>query len=177
MEIIISKLKKSKKITDIILATTISKVDDKLELLSKKNRIHCYRGSENNVLERFFKLSSKFQSDFYIRITGDCPFLDIKLIEKLIIKNKINNYEYLSNTNPPTFPDGFDIEIFSKKILKNTYLKAKSQFDKEHVTPYMIRNTKNKFNLKNKIDLSKIRLTVDEEQDFILIKKVINKNI
>ena len=92
-------------------------------------------------------------------------------MEKLIIKNKINNYEYLSNTNPPTFPDGFDIEIFSKKILKDSYLKAKSQFDKEHVTPYMIRNTKNKFNLKNKIDLSKIRLTVDEEQDFILIKK------
>ena len=96
-------------------------------------------------------------------------------MEKLIIKNKINNYEYLSNTNPPTFPDGFDIEIFSKKILKDSYLKAKSQFDKEHVTPYMIRNTKNKFNLKNKIDLSKIRLTVDEEQDFILIKKIIKK--
>ena len=61
LETIISKLKKSNKIADIILATTKSKVDDKLELLSKKNRIHCYRGSENNVLERFFKLSSKFQ--------------------------------------------------------------------------------------------------------------------
>ena len=173
IEILIERIKRSKRINKIILATTKNKRDDKLEIISKKNGISCFRGNEENVLERFFKTSRKFKSDFFIRICGDCPLLDIRIIDQLIIQNEKKEYEYLSNINPPTFPDGFDVEIFSQKILKETYLNAKTKFDKEHVTPYMIRHCKIKYNLKNNKDLSKIRLTIDEENDFLVIKKII----
>jgi len=172
IEILIERLKRSKKINKIILATTKNKRDNKLEIISKKNGISCFRGNEENVLERFYKASRKFQSDFFIRICGDCPLLDSKIIDHLILKNEKKEYEYLSNINPPTFPDGLDVEIFSQKILKKTYLNAKTKFDKEHVTPYMIRHCKIKYNLRHNKDLSKIRLTIDEEKDFQIIKKI-----
>ena len=130
IEILIERIKRSKRINKIILATTKNKRDDKLEIISKKNGISCFRGNEENVLERFFKTSRKFKSDFFIRICGDCPLLDIRIIDQLIIQNEKKEYEYLSNINPPTFPDGFDVEIFSQKILKETYLNAKTKFDK-----------------------------------------------
>lgn len=176
IEILLKRLKQSRLINNIILATTKKKNDDKLDHLARKNKIQVFRGSEENVLERFYKASKSIESDYLIRICGDCPLLDPTIIDKLIKINNKKKFDYLSNINPPTFPDGFDVEIFSKKILKEAYLKAKSKYDKEHVTPYIIRKAKSKFNLKNSKDSSNLRLTIDEEKDFLVIKKII-KNI
>ena len=175
IEILITRLKQSRLINNIILATTKKKHDNKLDLLARKNKIRVFRGSEDNVLERFYKASKSIESDYLIRICGDCPLLDSTIIDKLIKINNKKKFDYLSNINPPSFPDGFDVEIFSKKILKEAYLKAKSKYDKEHVTPYIIRKAKSKFNLKNSKDFSNLRLTIDEEKDFLVINKIINK--
>ena len=175
IEILIKRLKQSRLINNIILATTKKKHDNKLDLLARKNKIRVFRGSEDNVLERFYKASKSIESDYLIRICGDCPLLDSTIIDKLIKINNKKKFDYLSNINPPSFPDGFDVEIFSKKILKEAYLKAKSKYDKEHVTPYIIRKAKSKFNLKNSKDFSNLRLTIDEEKDFLVINKIINK--
>ena len=108
----------------------------------KKEKCKIFRGSEKNVLERYFRAANKFKSDIIVRITGDCPLVDSQMLDNLLKKFQNENLDYLSNNNPPTYPDGFDIEIFNFRTLKETFLKAKSNFDQEHVTPFMKRSKK-----------------------------------
>jgi spore coat polysaccharide biosynthesis protein SpsF (cytidylyltransferase family) len=98
------------------------------------------------------------------------------LIDPVVVDKVINNFflkrvDYASNSNPPTFPDGLDVEVFKFSALKEAYIKAIHSKEREHVTPFIINNTKfKKFNLKNSIDYSSLRLTLDEKEDFILIE-------
>ena len=135
-------------------------------------------GSEKNVLSRYYNAAKKYKSDVIIRITSDCILSDPKMISKMInIFNK-KKIDYLTNNYPPTFPDGFDVEIFNFKTLKKVYRKAKSNLDKEHVTLY-IKNNFIKFKSKNffnKTDKSKLRCTLDYKEDLYMLKKII-KNL
>ena len=175
--ILIRKLKKTKKISKIILATTNLKKDDIFKKYCKKKKIYLFRGSNNNVLERYYLASKKFKSKNIIRITGDCPFLDIHTLKQMIkIQNK-KKYEYLANTYPLpcTYPDGSDIEIFTKNTLDKTYNNAKLPSDKEHVTKYMWSSKIFKiYQLKLKKNLSKYRYTIDIPEDFRLFCFIID---
>jgi glutamate-1-semialdehyde 2,1-aminomutase len=175
IETIVKRLSKSKLIDKIIVATTNNSKDKKLINLLKKKKITFYKGDEKNVLSRYFSLAKKFKPTHIVRVCGDCPFSDYKILDKMINFIKTNQYDYVSNTNPPTFPDGFDLEIFSYKSLVEAKKKANNNFDKEHVTPYIIRNTKNSFNLTLKKDYSKYRLTIDEPRDLDVIKNTFEK--
>ena len=172
IEMIVKRLSKSKIIDKIVVATTSSQVDKKLIKFLKKKEISVFSGDEKNVLSRFFHLAKRYKPTHVVRVCGDCPFSDYKILDKMIKIAKTKNYDYISNTNPPTFPDGFDLEIFTIKALKNAKLKAKSNYDKEHVTPYIIRNSKNSYNFNLQKDYSKYRLTIDEPNDFVVIKNV-----
>ena len=147
IEIIVKRLSKSNLVDKIIVATTNSSSDRELTTLLKKKKINFYTGDEKNVLLRYYSLAKKFKPTHIVRVCGDCPFSDYKILDKMIKLIKSKHYDYVSNTNPPTFPDGFDVEIFSYKSLIEAKTKAKNNFDKEHVTPFIIRNTKNSFNL------------------------------
>ena len=95
--------------------------------------------------------SKKFKSKYILRVTADCPFVDSNLVDKLFKYFKSKKVNYASNTNPPSFPDGFDIEIFDFNSLKEAFKKAEKIKDLEHVTPFLIRNKKlKKYNLRNK---------------------------
>ncbi len=171
IELLIKRLKKSREIDEIILAAPKNK---KNRLIKKNVRnIKIFFGSENDVLDRFYKAAKKFKATNIVRICGDSPFVDPRVVDKIILKLKKNNLDYVSNTIKPTFPDGLDAEAFKFITLKKAWENATSKYDREHVTPFIINNSKfKKYNLKFKKNLSKIRLTVDEKIDLEQIEKV-----
>lgn len=173
----IERIKCAKTIDRIILATTINPEDKKIVRLAGKLKIGVFAGSEDDVLDRYYQAAKRFGAkDTIVRLTGDCPLIDPRVVDEVVsfyIKNK-KNCQYASNVNPPTFPDGMDVEVFSFAALKEAWQKAGLLSEREHVTTY-IRNHLEKFkikNLKNKKNLSHIRLTLDNKEDFILIKKI-----
>ena len=126
-------------------------------------------------MKRFYFCAKKFRASNIIRVTSDCPLTDPKIIDKFIEIFKNKNVDYLSNGNPPSYPDGFDVEIFKFKALKESFLKSKSLHQKEHVTPYIKKNVSfSKFNVMNKEDLSSLRLTIDYMDDLIVVQKILN---
>mgnify|MGYP003994651321 FL=1 len=121
------RLLKSKKINKLIIATSIDVLDNDIEEFAKINQIKCYRGSLDNVLERYYLCAKEFKSSAginglnIIRITGDCPIIDSELVDEVIFYFEKNECNYASNTLIPTFPDGMDIEIFDFKALEVAY--------------------------------------------------------
>ena len=176
IEIIYDKLKNLKEIDKIIFAIPRDNNNKKLrDYLEKKIPFHL--GSNTDVLSRFYSCARKNKSKIIIRLTADCPLIDTKLLKKFLHEFKISNVDYLSNTIFPTYPDGFDIEIFNFKSLAKAYRLGKSLEDREHVTSF-IKNNPDIFKLKNITNiknLSKIRLTLDTNNDFKLISKLFKK--
>ena len=171
IEILINRLKKSKNIDQIVIATPKDKLNKKIKNYAKGTNF--FFGNENDVLDRYYKAAKKYKASNIVRICADCPFIDPNIVDKIIDLFKKNNLDYASNTIQPSFPDGLDVEVFSFKTLKKTWLNAKSESEREHVTPYMIRNRKfKKINYKFKKNLSNIRLTIDEKIDLIQLKKL-----
>ena len=175
LEIIIKRLSMSENISKIIVACSNNKNDIKVINLCKKLKINFFVGSEHDVLERFYNASIKFKGLNILRITADCPLIDYVIVDKIINNFFSRNVDYASNIDPPTFPDGFDAEIFTFKALKQAHKRAKTKMEREHIRPFML-NNKNfkKFNLESIEDYSSIRLTIDELEDFKVIKNIIN---
>jgi|TARA_B110001450_G_scaffold256718_1_gene288311 glutamate-1-semialdehyde 2,1-aminomutase len=173
IEILFLRLTKAKNINQIILATSDLKRDDNLAHHIKNIGFKVFRGSEENVLERFFHASEKYKADIIIRITGDCPLIDASIIDEMILSFKASNLDYLSNIDPPTFPDGLDVEIFTKSSFNKVFKLSKSSFDKEHVTPFYRSSKIFKTDcFKHYKNLSDMRFTLDEALDFIFVKNV-----
>ena len=173
LEILISRVAKSKKISKIIVASTNNLLDKKILKICKKLNISFFAGDGNDVLKRYFEAAKKFNCKDIVRITSDCPFLDHRIMDKIIKIYFERKLEYCSNTLNPTFADGQDVEIFSFSQLKNANNYAKFFFDREHVTPF-IKKTPNlkKFNFLDNKNNSKIRLTLDEPEDLEVLKNV-----
>ena len=123
---LIERLDKSKLINDVVIATSTNPLDDLIYDLCKLKKIKVFRGSLTNLLERYYKCAKKFNADHIVRITSDCPLIDPKIIDKMISKYlRLKNIDFLSNTHPPTFPDGFDVEIFKFSALQKAFKNAK----------------------------------------------------
>lgn len=172
IQIIYKNLKKIKKLDGIIVLIPNNKNNFKLKEHLEYNNIPYFSGSEKNVLSRYYKASNYYKADIIVRITADCPFVDSKIIEKNLEYFKLKKFDYLSNCIKRTYPDGFDFEIFSKKNLALSHKKVSNNFDREHVTTYMRKNSKNIKNILNKEDLSNIRVTLDTSKDFKIIKNI-----
>lgn len=174
LEHVIERVKKVENCSNVILATTDKKEDNILEKIAKKMDIAVFRGSENDVLDRYYKTAKLFNIDPIVRITADCPLIDPKIIEKVIKFYIQGDYDYVSNVHPVSYPDGQDVEVFSFKALKKAWKEAKSDFDREHVVDYIVKNHQvfKMGNVANNKDISSIRLTSDEKEDMILIKKI-----
>ena len=174
IEILFHRLAQSKKIDKIILATTENIEDDKLISLVEGLGYEVFRGSEMDVLDRYYHTAKKYRPEIVVRITGDCPIIDPELVDKIISIHGQENVDYVSNTNPPSYPDGLDIEVFSFEALKIAHEQTKEPFDREHVTPFIkIHHQFSRKNLTNKIDLSDERWTVDDPEDFLVIENII----
>lgn len=175
---VVEQVSKSKKVNKIIVATSNHYSDDKLVNHCKRKNIDFYRSSLNNVAKRFNDISKKFNPKAFIRINGDSPLIDYRLISLFINKFNKNNYDILTNSYLKTFPKGQGIEIIKSKIFQKEYKKIKTKYDLEHVFPYFYRN-KHKFKFKNisyKKNLNHINFSVDTYSDFLRIQKIIRKN-
>jgi len=174
LEILIRRLSRSKHITKIIVACSNNRNDKAIVTICRKLGVNYFIGSENDVLNRFYHAAKKYRGINIVRITADCPLIDPNIVDDVISNFFFKNVDYASNVNPPTFPDGLDVEVFKFSVLKEAYMNAKKSVEREHVTPFIINNKKfRKFNLKNSIDCSSLRLTLDEKEDFILISNII----
>ena len=165
---VINRLKCAKTIDDIIVATTINPLDDKIEKWCKTNNINCFRGSEDNVLNRFYLASNSFPSDYIVRITADDPFKEPEIIDKIVKTLICEGLDYVTNNFPPSFPEGLDCEAFTKKTLEAMESKATKPIEREHVTQYIFRHL-NEFRIKNiSCDkmLKQYRWTIDTKQDY-----------
>jgi len=174
VEIIYKRLKKNKKIKKILFVIPGDKKNLILKKKLKNLKIPFFKGSNSNVLKRYYDAAKKYKAENIIRITADCPLVDVGIINNMInifINKKI---DYISNNNPPTFPHGLDVEIFNFFSLRQAYRFSKSKRDKEHVTYYITRNKKKFkiYNYKNKKNLSKVRVTIDYIEDFDVVNKV-----
>ena len=137
IHILLKRLSNSKVLDQIVVATTKELEDTKLvEFLSGYN-VDIYRGSTNDVLDRYYNAALKFDAEVVIRITGDCPLVDPGLVDSIISKFFSKKVDYMSNTLTPTFPDGLDVEVFTFSALKFAYENAVSDYDREHVTPFL----------------------------------------
>lgn len=175
LDFLITRLKMSKFINKIIIAYPKNKKNSEILKQIKKYKVDYFGGSESNVLDRFYKTATNFNAKNILRITADCPFTDPKLIDELAKKFFRYKLDYYSNINPPSFPDGFDIEIFKYKSLKYCWKNAKAKYDLEHVTTFLRRSSKIfKGNYKIKSDYSSFRVTLDNLNDLQVIKKIAN---
>ena len=174
---VIDRVKKSKKIEKIILATTDKKQDSILLKIAKEKNILGFAGNENDVLKRFYQAAITYNADPIVRITGDCPLIDHTIIDEIVNFFLTQKFDYVSNTIPPTYPDGEDVEVFSFKTLKNAFENAKWKSEREHVTPYIEKNPKKFkiFNYANKSDLSSLRWCLDDKSDLKLIRAIYKK--
>lgn len=174
------RIKRSKKIDDLIIATSTDKTDDDIEVFAKQNGIKVFRGDLNDVLSRYYQCANEYKNKYEIdsfnivRVTGDCPIIDPAVIDEVISFYEENGTDYTSNTLEPTYPDGMDIEICKFGALEYAYKNAQFKSDREHVTLYIKNSDRfTKSNYKAKHDFSHLRLTVDEKEDFELIKVII----
>ncbi len=173
IECLYRRLSKSKYLNNIIVATSKNKKNVPLVNFLKKKKINFFVGEDQNVLKRYFDAANSYKADIVIRITGDSIILDYRLLDKMIQEFKKRKVDYLTNTEPMTYPDGQDIEIFSFKILKKAYKNAWLRYDKEHVTPYIIKSKKiKKYNYENSIDYSEFRWSLDEFEDLKVIRLI-----
>lgn len=170
----IERLSQCKSIDELIIATSEEDSDLPLVELGKKLGISVHRGSLNNVLDRFYQVAIQTTPDFIVRLTGDCPLIDPIIVDDVVNFMVTGDFDYVSNSIEPTFPDGLDVEVLSFNTMKKIYINAKLSSEKEHVTLF-VANNKDKFNVgvfKNEIDLSAHRWTVDEQDDFDLVTAI-----
>lgn len=178
LEHVVARVKKAKKINKIIIATTDKKEDNIIERLCDKIGINCFRGSEDDVLDRYYQCSVRYPKyTAILRITSDCPFIDPVIIDKVIDLFVKNNFDYACNTQPETFPDGSDVEVFKKDLLKKAANKARLAPEREHVTQYM-RNRKGikRGNIKAAADFSHMRITLDTKEDLKIVHYLIKNS-
>ena len=173
----ISRIQSAKNIGKIVVATTRREDDDLLVSTLLENEIDIYRGATDDVISRYVKVIRKFQANTVVRLTADCPLVMPELLDSMIEDFSYNNWDYLSNTIFPTYPDGLDIEIFSAKSLITLYSMKLTDPEKEHVT-LGFHNRKKEFNLHNyesNLDYSNLRWTVDYPEDLEFIRNVYSK--
>lgn len=180
LEIHIERILKSKKVEQLLVATTTDPADDLIEKISVGKKLPVYRGSMNDVLDRFYRAALPYKPVWVVRLTSDCPLIDPELIDSVINKAIELKVDYCSNVIEPSFPDGEDIEVMKFTALEKAWKEANANSDREHVTPYIYKNSNfhgktlyTAYNYSNVKSYAQVRLTVDELKDFEVIKLLI----
>lgn len=171
----IERLQRVKNAAKIVIATTVNATDDPVEELCHRLGVDCFRGSEDDVLSRFYFAATEAGADAVVRVTADCPLIDPDIIDKVIASYAEGGCDYASNTLIRTYPRGMDTEVFSYQSLGEAFQEAKRQPEREHVTPFLY-NRPERYTLRsvlNDVDLSKYRWTVDTPEDFELIQCIL----
>lgn len=180
LEMHLNRISGAKLQDKVIVATTVKSDDELIAEKAKEWGYEVYRGSEDDVLDRFYQACKPHQPEWVVRVTSDCPLIDPVIIDATIAFAQLNDADYCANILVEHFPDGQDVEVFKFSCLEEAWRNATLKSDREHVTPYIRNNTDIKggklykgFNVPSPADYSKIRMTVDEPIDFDLIEKLV----
>lgn len=174
LERVHGRVASSKLVDKVVIATTTNPADDRIVELGRQKGMIVERGSENDVLDRYYQVAQKYRPDHIIRITSDCPLIDPLIIDQVIEQHLREQNDYTSNAFIESYPDGQDTEIFTFPVLKEAWSKAILPSQREHVTQYVTKNA-DKFkigNLAYKKILSSKRWTLDEPTDYSFIKAI-----
>jgi spore coat polysaccharide biosynthesis protein SpsF len=171
---LLERLRRVKRAHSIVIATTTNRYDDVINQLAMDMGIPCYRGSEHDVLSRYAQAAQHHVADVVVRVTSDCPLLDPVLVDAAIAAFETGECDYLSNMQPPTWPYGMAVEVFSAKALMQAQLEATQAAEREHVTPFIYWHPE-RFRIKNIVatqNLSHHRWTVDTPEDYRLVSMI-----
>lgn len=174
---VVNRLKYTTMIDDIIVATTRNTEDDKITDWCRHEHIKYFRGSENDVLNRYYNASLAFPSDVIVRITADDPFKEPNIIDKVIKKLIDDRYDLVTNNYPPSFPEGLDCEAFTFNVLKKMETSVQNAFEREHVTQFIYHNP-DMFKIGNILSekpLAHYRWTIDNKEDYDMVNAIYRK--
>jgi glutamate-1-semialdehyde 2,1-aminomutase len=173
IELLLARLSQSIELDEVVVATSNESQNNQLQSVVESLGYKCTRGSEKDVLNRFYESAKSLKADVVVRITGDCPLIDPTLIDQCVQGYKDAKVDYFSNVDPVTYPDGLDTEVMSFKSIKKANDEASSEFDREHVTPY-IRNSDifSKASIQHDENLSSQRWSVDDIEDLVVVTNV-----
>jgi len=180
LKIMLSRVEKSKLLDKVIIATSTLPNDDQIKKFCINNGYECFRGSENDVLSRYYDCAKNYNADVIVRLTADCPLIDPLIIDDVIKLYIDKNVDFAANTVPAEtnkFPDGSDVEVFSMSALEKAQKEVSNSHDREHVTFYFWKydNEILTTQLTNEKDYSKYRFTVDYKEDLEVVDFVIRK--
>lgn len=175
LEYLIERLKSARNIEEIIVATTTERQDVPIVGLLQKLNIRTFCGSEDDVLDRYYRASREYGADHIVRITADCPLMDPDVVDKVVEEYFKSDADYCSNVLERTYPIGEDVEVFKYSALECTRENAQLAYEREHVTPYMKKHPElfKLKNVKNSRDLSMKNWTLDSIEDFKFIQAVL----
>ena len=171
----IQRISPSEKIDEIIVATSQSSYDNPIVEWCNKNNINCFRGSLDDVLDRFYKcvINQNTIPDAIVRLTADCPLNHYKIVDFAVNEFLNQDLDYFTNSFEPYYEDGFDVEVFRFESLQEAWKNARRPSEREHVTLWIRNNPKFKRGFKKYRDNYKLKLSVDSNDDFILIEKIL----
>ncbi|ALE38963.1 glycosyltransferase family protein [Leptospira interrogans] len=174
----LERLKCSKFQENIVVLTTEESIDDKTEEIAKKNGVSVFRGSTNDLIQRYLKAAKQYNLDIIVRLTGDCPLIDSKVMDSMVNFFLYNEgrVEFLTNCFQRTFARGMDVEIFTLSLLEKLDSICRLSYEREHIVPYVEENTEKFkfFEYPNERDDSKYRLTIDTVEDYETLKSCIS---
>lgn len=177
LDYLIERVRKAKQINEIIVATTTLAEDDAIEKFCLKNKIAFFRGSSQDVLDRYYQCAKKSGAGIVVRLTADCPLIDPRVIDHMVNEFKGRGYDYVANTLPPvgTYPDGMDVEIFTMEALERAWRESQVPAHREHVTHYFWKTPNFKTHRVDRTEsLSSYRLTVDYPEDFEVVSNILS---
>lgn len=174
---VVNRLSYAKTIDEIIIATTENQKDDQIENWCVKEKVKCFRGSEDDVLNRYYSALTAFPSEIIVRVTADDPFKEPLVIDKVVSELLNKKYDLVTNNFPPSYPEGLDCEAFTFSVLERMEKFARDPFEREHVTQYVYHNTDifKIGNISSEHDLSSYRWTIDCMEDYDMVKAIYAK--
>ena len=174
LEHVVRRTQRAKSVELVVVATSVNPEDDVISAFCKDAVILCFRGSEDDVLDRYYQAAVKYAADPIVRLTADCPLLDPDVIDRVMETFRECECDYASNTVVPTFPDGLDVEVFGWHVLERAWREAGLKSEREHPTSFIFNRPSEfrLFNVQNDVDLSGLRWTVDEPQDLEFVQQV-----
>jgi spore coat polysaccharide biosynthesis protein SpsF len=170
----LERVRRGNAIDDLVVATSEEKDDDKLAALCKERRIRCFRGSLDDVLDRFYRAAASREPEHVVRLTGDCPLADPEVIDLVVERHLADENDYTSNALVRTWPDGLDCEVVRFACLEEAWREAALPSEREHVTPFLY-NHRDRYrvgSVERDPPLPRYRWTVDEEPDLELVRRI-----
>lgn len=176
LQLMIERIRRSKTLNDIVVATTVNHEDDRIVKLCEEIGCKFYRGSEDDVLERVMRAAQSAEATTIVETTGDCPFIDWRHIDYLVTLYNDGDYDFVANNTKKSFPKGFDIRIFSTKMLEDLNRESNNPLDHEHVSIHFPEH-EDKFKCFNWFAIGKenrpeLEVTLDEIGDYKLINGI-----